>query len=89
LGVEKMGKKFSEMTDAELISMYRGLWQSVNIIECFGTSDLFNMKRALRELENRGYESKETKTVEIVKKEADEDECDDSEKVAEKVKCTE
>lgn len=59
--------KFADMTTKELKDMAFDLWDSINVIGCYGTKDLHNLDGAILELENRGYESEVTKTLEIWK----------------------
>ena len=62
-----MGKKFSEMDIEELKKLYKSLYDSVYIIDCFGTSDLVNLHGIERELYKRGYRVIETTKMEIVR----------------------
>jgi hypothetical protein len=57
----------SEMSDEELKRRYVSLWESVFVVECFGSKDLLELEAIAQELENRGYEVTETRKPRIRK----------------------
>lgn len=64
-----MGRNFSEMKDEELIEMAEGLHDMIYQVECYGVRDMHNYEGSLIELEKRGYEIHEEKTLHIRPKE--------------------
>jgi hypothetical protein len=69
-------KPFSEWTDKELIANAEELHCSINTIECYGTKDLLWYEGICRELEKRGYEISEERSLKINKE--DDEEKDES-----------
>ena len=63
---------YNEMTDEQLISEYRGLYQAIYEIECYGSHDIMNLDNLASELMSRGYTI--TMKPEIYKEEEDEEE---------------
>ena len=56
------------MSDEELINRYISLYESVNIVECFGSRDVTELYVVEGELLKRGYEFRE-QVPEVVKAE--------------------
>jgi hypothetical protein len=59
--------KIKAMTDKQLIEEYKSLYESIYVIDCFGTKDLLLLQAIETELYNRKYEISEVKSV-FVKK---------------------
>jgi len=49
-----MDKKLSEMTDEELKDSYLSLYESIHIVECFGSRDIVELAAIEGELIKRG-----------------------------------
>ena len=62
---------FEKKTDKELIEWILSLHNMINVEECFGTSDLWNIQMIAEELDKRGYSLHEYKTLSIEKIERD------------------
>jgi hypothetical protein len=58
-------KALGEMSDEELKSRYISLWESVFVVECFGSKDLIELEAIAQELERRGYEVTESRKPRI------------------------
>jgi len=56
-----------KMTDKQLKDRYISLWESINVIECFGSRDVLECEMIARELEKRGYEVSEARKPRIRK----------------------
>ena len=48
--------KIKDRTDSELIDDWKGLYQAIYIVDCFGVSDLANFAMVQEELKRRGME---------------------------------
>ncbi|MFQ5793014.1 MAG: hypothetical protein ACE5JI_21295 [Acidobacteriota bacterium] len=48
-------RQYAAMSDADLIGMFKDLYEAVYFIDCFGTKDLIALNLAERELTRRGY----------------------------------
>jgi len=55
-----MDKKLSEMTDEELKDSYLSLYESIHIVECFGSRDIVELAAIEGELIKRGYVIRES-----------------------------
>ena len=60
-----MEDSLEKMSDEELKRRYIGLWESVNVFECFSSKDLIELEVIAQELEKRGYEVTETRKPRI------------------------
>ena len=63
-----------EMTNEKLISETQGIYSTIHNFECYSVNDLTYLELLQRELENRGFELKEVKTLEINEPDPDEEE---------------
>lgn len=63
---------YSDLSDEELIQRLRGSYAAVEVNDCFSTHDVVEMEACWRVLEERGYEIKEVKHLEIEKLVAEE-----------------
>jgi len=54
-------------TDKQLKACAQGLWCSIYQSECYGTHDLMELDAVQAELEKRGFEFREVKSLSIVK----------------------
>ena len=54
-----------DKTDSELAELAKSLYSSIEVIECFSTSDLVRYELACRELEKRGYKIEIVKSLSI------------------------
>jgi len=57
----------SEMSDEELKNRYISLWESIFVVECYGSRDLIDMEAIAQELERRGYQVTESRKPRIRK----------------------
>jgi hypothetical protein len=57
------------MSDKELMDMAKGLHESINVSECYGTKDHWNYEGVCYELEKRGYKMSEERSLVIRKQE--------------------
>jgi hypothetical protein len=48
--------KLKEMTDEQLKNEYISYWETINVVECYGTRDLMWIDSVERELRRRGFE---------------------------------
>jgi len=67
-----MVEDIREMSDEELIELYKGLHDAVYVVECYGTSDYLLLLAVERELARRGY--KIVPSFEIVKEDEEDEE---------------
>lgn len=58
----------TKLTDKVLIQTIKELHGSINILECYGTSDLLYFELVAHELERRGYVLTEQKSLNVNKK---------------------
>jgi len=54
---------FKDMSDKELVELVSELHCSIYAIECFGTKDMISLCRAIAELDRRGIEVNEHKSI--------------------------
>lgn len=57
----------SKLSDKKLISLYKGLHNTIYVAECFGVNDIYLFELIEVELNNRGYNIKELSSVSITK----------------------
>ena len=61
-------EELEAQSDDELIVDAKALYESIYIVECYGTKDIFLLKFMYTELERRGYEVRVEERLVITKK---------------------
>jgi len=64
---ESLAEWLKKQTDEQLKKHYMSLWESIFVIECFGSKDLIELELTAQELERRGYEITEVRKPRIRK----------------------
>jgi hypothetical protein len=59
--------KYSDMSDQELIELYKDYYTSIYIVECYSVKDMMILDSAGAELERRGFAINYNKIPEITK----------------------
>jgi len=62
-----MEVKIRDMSDEQLIELFKGLYEAIYVAECYGAADLVLIEAVAEELERRGYKIVERSEVEVVK----------------------
>lgn len=65
-------KNIKDMSDEDLVSSYKDLYDTVYVIECYGKIDMVFLQAYEGELARRGYSIKESPSVEVTKDADDE-----------------
>ena len=55
--------------DEQLIADAKGLFDSIYVVECYGSKDLMRLDATIGELERRGYTVVERTTLDFIKEE--------------------
>ena len=63
-------KPFKKWTDKQLIDDAKGLYSSIYVMDCYGMHDLIELDGITEELDRRGYEIQESKSINFVKEAA-------------------
>jgi len=62
-----MSEWLKSLSDEELKRRYVSLWESIFVVECFGSRDVIELEMLAQELERRGYEVGEVRKPRIRK----------------------